>query len=56
LDDDEREFVEQWEGALGNLNQNEIAAKLGVSAATVTRIKERALKKLRDCLERGEDS
>src|SRR5262249_4364956 len=53
LSEQEREFVEQWEGAFGALAENEIAEQLGVSPAALSRIKQRALEQLRDWTERG---
>jgi RNA polymerase sigma-70 factor (ECF subfamily) len=51
LDEREREFMELWKGAYGDLNETEIAEVLEVSNATVSRIKESALDKLRKCME-----
>jgi RNA polymerase sigma factor (sigma-70 family) len=54
LGEQEREFVEQWEGAFGALVENEIAEQLGVSPAALSRIKQRALEQLRDGMEGGD--
>jgi DNA-directed RNA polymerase specialized sigma subunit len=51
LTEEEREFLELWEGVFGELKQVEIAEVFGVSNSKVTQIKENALDKLRECME-----
>ena len=51
LDERELAFISLWEKGLGDLSQTEIARKLGCANATTSGIKQRALEKLRNCLE-----
>jgi RNA polymerase sigma factor (sigma-70 family) len=51
LTEREREFLLLWQGSYGHLSQTEIAELWRVSDAQVSRIKQEALTKLRDCME-----
>jgi RNA polymerase sigma factor (sigma-70 family) len=51
LTEQEREFLLLWQDAYGELSQTEIAELWEVTPMQVTRIKQRALDKLRECME-----